>query len=82
MVAKGSVNTAVEERGVPGWPGTEGQQIWWLIDEPSAGSAHGILALVEVAPGHEEPLHRHPNCEHATYVHKGSGVHLTPGEQR
>lgn len=79
MAAKRSAGTVTERQGVAGWSGTEGQKVWWLIDETGTDSVDGMLALVEVPPGHEEPLHRHGGCEHATYVLRGSGVHVSPG---
>lgn len=61
-------------------PDTEGTHVWWLVNEEMVGSRRGVLVVTEIPPGRRHVLHRHPNCEQATYVLSGAGLHLTVGE--
>lgn len=61
-------------------PDTEGTHVWWLVNEETVGSRRGVVVLTEIPPGRRHVLHRHPNCEQATYVLSGVGLHLTVGD--
>lgn len=74
---KRSQKTTPEDPQAPTRPDTRGTHVWWLINEEEVGSRRGVLVLTEIPPGRRHILHRHRNCEQATYVLSGSGLHLT-----
>jgi quercetin dioxygenase-like cupin family protein len=48
-----------------------------LINSATVSSHRGMFSIAEFAPGGKHKLHRHPNCEQATFLLSGSGEHLT-----
>jgi quercetin dioxygenase-like cupin family protein len=48
-----------------------------LINSGTVGSQRGMLSIAEFEPGGEHKLHRHPNCEQATFLLSGRGIHLS-----
>jgi quercetin dioxygenase-like cupin family protein len=59
-------------------PDLSGARVLSLITSATVGSQRGMLSLAEFAPGGEHKLHRHPNCEQATFLLTGKAEHLTP----
>src|ERR1700757_2280132 len=58
-------------------PDISGARVLSLINSGTVGSQRGMLSIAEFELGGEHKLHRHPNCEQATFLLSGSGVHLT-----
>jgi quercetin dioxygenase-like cupin family protein len=58
-------------------PDISGARVQSLINSGTVGSHRGMLSVAEFEPGGEHKLHRHPNCEQATFLLSGSGLHLT-----
>ena len=58
-------------------PDISGARVQPLINSANTNSHRGMLAIAEFAAGGEHKLHRHPNCEQATFLLSGSGLHLT-----
>jgi quercetin dioxygenase-like cupin family protein len=58
-------------------PDISGARVLSLINSATTCSHRGMLSIAEFAPRGEHKLHRHPNCEQATFLLSGSGEHLT-----
>jgi quercetin dioxygenase-like cupin family protein len=58
-------------------PDISGARVQSLINSGTVGSRRGMLSIAEFEPGGEHKLHRHPNCEQATFLLRGTGLHLT-----
>jgi quercetin dioxygenase-like cupin family protein len=58
-------------------PDLSGVRVLSLITSATVGSQRGMLSIAEFAPGGAHKLHRHPNCEQATFLLTGKGEHLT-----
>lgn len=51
----------------------------WLCDGKLSPGAAQTVGIAEILPGHENPLHYHPNCEEVLYMISGKGVHSFDG---
>jgi quercetin dioxygenase-like cupin family protein len=67
-------NTPTDEKT---HPDISGARVQSLINSGTVGSHRGMLSVAEFEPGGEHKLHRHPNCEQATFLLHGTGLHLT-----
>src|ERR1700758_340862 len=67
-------NTPTDEKT---HPDISGARVQSLINSGTVGSHRGMLSIAEFEPGGEHKLHRHPNCEQATFLLSESGLHLT-----
>jgi quercetin dioxygenase-like cupin family protein len=79
-VEKRSTKTVKEDPSIAGRPGWEGLHVWWLIGREETGARDIVFNVTEFPPHKVHEIHRHPNCEEALYVLKGSGLHLSEGE--
>ena len=67
-------NTPTDEKT---HPDISGARVQSLINSGTVGSHRGMLSIAEFEPEGAHNLHRHPNCEQATFLLSGSGLHLT-----
>jgi quercetin dioxygenase-like cupin family protein len=49
--------------------------ITWLVSGEEMPGAEQTLGVVTIAPGQQNPLHAHPNCEELLYVVSGECEH-------
>jgi quercetin dioxygenase-like cupin family protein len=79
-MVKRSIADTPEDPTVAGRPGWEGLHVWWLVNREQAGATGIVFNVTEFPPGKVHEIHRHPGCEEALYVLKGSGQHLSEGD--
>jgi quercetin dioxygenase-like cupin family protein len=79
-VVKRSIADTPEDPTVAGRPGWEGLHVWWLVDREHAGAEGVVFNITQFPPGKVHGLHRHPGCEEALYLLRGSGLHLSEGD--
>jgi quercetin dioxygenase-like cupin family protein len=77
---KRSIRTSPEDATVRERPGWEGLRVWWLVSRETTGATGIVFNVTEFPAGKVHEIHRHPNCEEALYILKGSGLHLSEGE--
>lgn len=77
---KRSTRMSPEDATVRERPGWEGLRVWWLISREATGATGLVFNVTEFPAGKVHEVHRHPNCEEALYLLKGSGLHLSEGE--
>lgn len=77
---KRSTQTVAEDPTVAGRPGWEGLHVWWLVGNRETGARTIVFNVTEFPAGKVHEIHRHPNCEEALYILRGSGLHLSESE--
>ena len=77
---KRSTQTVAEDPTVAGRPGWEGLHVWWLVGNRETGARGIVFNVTEFPAGKVHEIHRHPNCEEALYILRGSGLHLSESE--
>jgi quercetin dioxygenase-like cupin family protein len=77
---KRSTRTVAEDPTVLERPGWEGLHVWWLIGREETGAYGIVFNVTEFPPGKVHEIHRHPHCEEALYILRGSGLHLSERE--
>jgi quercetin dioxygenase-like cupin family protein len=77
---KRSTQTVAEDPTVAGRPGWEGLHVWWLVGKRETGARSIVFNVTEFPAGKVHEIHRHPNCEEALYLLRGSGLHLSESE--
>jgi quercetin dioxygenase-like cupin family protein len=48
--------------------------VQWIVTKETVGATDHVLGLTVFPPGARHHHHRHPNCEEAQYLLRGSGI--------